>query len=42
MVPYFLTPSMERHSRALEMGQFSSELRMADGDNPEVLKFLHS
>lgn len=41
MVPDFLSPSMEHHVRALEMGQFSPGLRTADGDSPEVLKFLH-
>lgn len=41
MVLDFLSPSMEHHIRALEMGPCSPELRMADGDNPEVLKFLH-
>lgn len=41
MVPDFLSPSMEHHVRALEMGQCSPGLRTADGDSPEVLKFLH-
>lgn len=33
MVPDFLSPSMEHHVRALEMGQCSPGLRKADGDS---------